>query len=223
MQDKDGTDSGAADATGKSQTEAMPIVMAAPGAITLVRHGEPALSRRALLDWEGYRDWWAKYEESGLLEGQTPPHILNGYARDARYIYSSTLRRSIETAQAICGKRPFESLDMLVEAPLPPPHLPRFIKLSPKSWGWGTVSRLWWWYTDNHGAWETRKDALVRAKKAADFLMDKAREGGDVLVLAHGYFNLMISLELKKMGYIKTVEQGFKYWGCRRYEKTTKD
>jgi len=28
----------------------------------------------------------------------------------------------------------------------------------------------------------------------------------------------MISIELKKMGYIKTLEQGFKYWGCRRYE-----
>ncbi len=221
MQDKGGKDSGAGDAQGHGA--AMPVVIAAPGAITLVRHGEPALSRRALLDWEGYRDWWAKYEESGLLEGQTPPHILIGYARDARYIYSSTLRRSIETAQAVCGKRPFESLDMLVEAPLPPPRLPRFIRLSPKSWGWGTVSRLWWWYTDGHGAWETRKDAVARARRAADFLMEKAREGGDVLVLAHGYFNLMISLELKKMGYIKTVEQGFKYWGCRRYEKTTKD
>ncbi len=222
VREAEGFDSGMTKGTGV-QSDSMPVVIAAPGAITLVRHGEPALSRRALLDWEGYRDWWAKYEESGLLEGQTPPHILDGYARDARYIYSSTLRRSIETAQAICGNRPFESLDMLVEAPLPPPHLPRWIKLSPKSWGWGTVSRLWWWYTDNHGAWETRRQAQARAKKAADFLVAKAREGGDVLVLAHGYFNLMISLELKKMGYIKTVEQGFKYWGCRRYEKKTKE
>ncbi len=195
-----------------------PVVVAPPGAITLVRHGEPALSRRMMLDWRGYRDWWAKYEEAGLLEGQTPPHLLEGYARDARYIYSSTIRRSIETAQAICGKRPFERLPMLVEAPLPPPQLPTWIKLSPKSWGWGTVSRIWWWYTDKHDGGETRREAQARAKDAADFLVAKAREGGDILVLAHGYFNLMISLELKKMGYIKTVEQGFQYWGCRRYE-----
>lgn len=188
------------------------------GAITLVRHGEPALSRRQMLDWKGYRDWWAKYEEGGLLEGQTPPRCLNDYARDARYIYSSTLRRAIETAQAVCHGRSFMPLDILVEAPLPPPHLPTWIKLSPKSWGWGTVSRLWWWYSDRHESGETRAQAEIRAKKAADFLVDKAREGGDVLVLAHGYFNLMISLELKKMGFIKTVEQGFKYWGCRRYE-----
>src|SRR6185312_12929944 len=67
------------------------------GAITLVRHGEPALSRRVKLDWKGYRDWWAQYELSGLLEGQTPPPVLDTFACDARYIYSSTLRRSIET------------------------------------------------------------------------------------------------------------------------------
>ncbi len=188
------------------------------GAITLVRHGEPALSRRVKLDWKGYRDWWAKYEEAGLLEGQIPPHCLNGFAHDARYIYSSTLRRSIETAQAICGDKPFEQLAMLVEAPLPPPHLPSFIKFSPNSSGWGWVARTWWWYTNTNAGGETRKEALVRARTAADFLVGKAREGGDVLVLAHGYFNLLISLELKKMGFIKTVEQGFKYWGCRRYE-----
>ena len=192
------------------------------GAITLVRHGEPALSRRVKLDWKGYRDWWAKYEESGLLEGQIPPHCLDGFAREARYIYSSTLRRSIETAQAVCGDKPFEQLAMLVEAPLPPPHLPSFIKLSPNSAGWGWVARAWWWYTNTKAGGETRKEALVRAKTAADFLVDKAREGGDVLVLAHGYFNLLISLELKKMGFIKTVEQGFKYWGCRRYELRAK-
>ncbi|MGZ3306615.1 MAG: histidine phosphatase family protein, partial [Asticcacaulis sp.] len=91
------------------------------GAITLVRHGEPALSRRVKLDWKGYRDWWAKYEVSGLLEGQTPPAVLDTYAREARYIYTSTLRRSVETARAICGDRAFEQMDMLVEAPLPPP------------------------------------------------------------------------------------------------------
>ena len=187
------------------------------GAITLVRHGEPALSRRVKLDWKGYRDWWAQYERAGLLEGQTPPPILDTFARDARYIYSSTLRRAVETAQAVCGERPFEQLDMLVEAPLPPPHLPSFIKFSPNSSGWGFVARTWWWYTNTKEGGETRDQARARAKAAAIFLVEKAREGGDVLVLAHGYFNLLISLELKKMGFIKTVEEGFKYWGCRRY------
>ena len=189
-----------------------------PGAITLVRHGEPALSRRVKLDWRGYVEWWAKYDQAGLLEGQTPPAILHKFANEARYIFSSTLPRSIETAEAVCDGKGFTSLEALIEAPLPPPHLPSFIKLTPNSYAWGFLARVCWWYLNFHGTVEGREVAKVRARKVAEFLFDKAREGGDVLVLAHGFFNLMVSIELKKMGYIKTLEEGFKYWGCRRYE-----
>jgi broad specificity phosphatase PhoE len=194
---------------------AKPVSM---GAITLVRHGEPALSRRVKLDWRGYVEWWSRYDQVGLLEGQTPPAILHKFAREARYIYSSTLPRSIETAEAVCDGKGFVSLEALIEAPLPPPHLPSFIKLTPNSYAWGFLARVCWWYLNIHGTTEGREVAKVRARKVAEFLFDKAREGGDVLVLAHGFFNLMVSIELKKMGYIKTLEEGFKYWGCRRYE-----
>jgi len=192
------------------------------GAITLVRHGEPALSRRVKLDWRGYVEWWATYETVGLLEGQIPPPILHRFAAEASHIFCSTLPRSVETARAVCHEHPFTELPELVEAPLPPPHLPSFIKLSPNSWGWGFLARVWWWYGNGPKHLETRKEAQMRAREMAEFLVGKAREGGDVLVLAHGYFNLMISLELKKMGYIKTLEEGFKYWGCRRYELRTR-
>ena len=188
------------------------------GAITLVRHGEPALSRRVKLDWRGYVEWWKKYDQAGLLEGQTPPPILLEFACTAEYIYSSTLPRSVETARAVCGDRVFTSLEALIEAPLPPPRLPSFIKLTPNSYAWGFLARVCWWYLNIHGDSEGREPAKIRARTMAKFLYEKASEGGDVLVLAHGFFNLMISIELKKMGYIKTLEQGFKYWGCRRYE-----
>jgi broad specificity phosphatase PhoE len=188
------------------------------GAITLARHGEPALSRRVKLDSDGYRLWWAQYEDGGLLEGQTPPPLLIRYAEEARHIYSSTRRRSIETAEAVCGLKPFESLDLLVEAPLPPPKLPSFLKFTPQSSQWGTIARFCWAVFDHHQGEESVAEARIRARQAADLLIDKAASGGDVLVLAHGYFNFMIANALKARGYRKTLEQGFKYWGCRRYE-----
>ncbi|MFT3995785.1 MAG: phosphoglycerate mutase family protein [Asticcacaulis sp.] len=188
------------------------------GAITLVRHGEPALSRRVSLTAAGYRDWWSRYEVAGLLEGQIPPPMLIRFAEEAGYIYSSTLQRSIETARAVCKGKAFESLPMFVEAPLPPPGFPGFIKFSPKYWG--GISRFWWWAFNHHTPGEeTRRQAEARAVEAARFLDEKARRGEDVLLMAHGYFNWMISLELGKLGYSQTCEQGFKYWGCRRYEK----
>jgi broad specificity phosphatase PhoE len=189
------------------------------GAITLARHGEPALSRDVMLDWEGYRDWWAAYEIGGLKPGQTPPQLLLRYAAEAGHIYSSTRKRAIETADAVCQGKAYETLDLFVEAPLPPPRLPRFIRMTPKSSEWGTVARLTWRLFNHHQGEETYAEAGKRAHEAADFLIDKAREGLDVLLLAHGYFNWMISKELKKRGYVSTLEQGFKYWSCRRYER----
>ena len=72
-----------------------------PGAITLARHGEPALSRKIRFNAPAYGDWWARYEEGGLLPGQTPPTSLLATARDAGTIIASTRRRSIETATAV--------------------------------------------------------------------------------------------------------------------------
>ena len=189
------------------------------GAITLARHGEPALSRDVKLDWQGYSDWWAAYELGGLKSGQTAPEILLRFAAEAGHIYCSTRRRAIETAEAVCGGRAFQALDLFIEAPLPPPHLPRFIRMTPKSSAWGTVSRLSWRLFNHHEGGETYAEAKLRARKAADFLIDKASDGLDVLLLAHGYFNWMISKELKRRGYVSTLEQGFRYWSCRRYER----
>jgi len=43
------------------------------GRIIVVRHGRPILNRNEgpRLDWKAYRDWWARYEQSPLAEGQT--------------------------------------------------------------------------------------------------------------------------------------------------------
>lgn len=201
-----------------NKTSEKPHNQKSVSAITLVRHGEPALSRVQKLSAQEYGQWWARYEEGGLLEGQVPPLCLLDYAKHATHIFSSTRKRAIESAQAVCQGKEFLTLDLFVEAPLPPPPLPSFIRLSPKSSRWGAVSRFFWYYLDYHPNCESRYEAEIRAKEAALFLLEKANDG-EVLLLAHGYFNYMISRELKKMGYRKNIEQGFRYWGCRRYIK----
>jgi hypothetical protein len=50
-------------------------------------------------------------------------------------------------------------------------------------------------------------------------LIDQASGGKEVLVLAHGFFNLMIARVLKRRGWRLTENGGFKYWGARRFEK----
>ena len=185
------------------------------GAIILARHGEPALSRRVKLDSAGYRRWWATYEEGGLLGGQTPPPALKALAGQCGAVFSSVRPRSVETARAIAGE--FKSDAVFVEAPLPPPRWPRFVRFSPRAWG--VISRAAWWFFNHHDGQETRGQATVRARRAARRLIRAAEDGHDVLVVAHGFFNAMVGRELKRLGWRCVSDQGYRYWCAQRFER----
>lgn len=208
----------AAQATAAVQAPAASAeAQAGHGAIILARHGEPALSRKCMITSAQYRDWWGQYEVGGLRAGQTPPQTLLTAAEGAGAIYASTRPRAQETARAVAPGRDVLVDALFIEAPLPPPAFPAWVKLSPRYWG--VISRLWWHLFNHHDGQETRAEAEVRADQAARVLIARAGEGRDVLVLAHGYFNHMVGRRLKANGWRLAHNQGFKYWSQRRYEK----
>ena len=190
---------------------------ARPGMIVLARHGEPALSRKVRLTAREYRDWWALYEAGGIVPGQSPPDHLKQAAGRATMIYSSTRLRSIETATALVAGRAFTPDALFIEAPLPPPRWPDSIRLSPRHWG--VISRIWWWYFGHHEDQESRTEAEARAQAAARRLVEMADRGGDVLVVAHGFFNTMIGLELRRLGWRCVKGRGYKYWSTRYFRR----
>jgi broad specificity phosphatase PhoE len=198
-------------------TPSTALMAVRPGAVILTRHGEPALSRKCLITARQYRDWWGQYEVGGLRAGQTPPRELLDAAQGAGAIYASTRKRAQETAAAVAAGREVMSDALFIEAPLPPPAAPDFIKLSPR-W-WGVVSRIWWRLFNHHHQEETHAQARLRAEQAAQILIGRAEAGQDVLVLAHGYFNHMVGKRLKANGWRLADDQGFRYWSQRRYEK----
>lgn len=87
------------------------------GAITLARHGEPALSRKCMITSDQYRDWWGRYEIGGLRAGQTPPQALLSTAEGAGAIYASTRPRAQETARAVAPGRDVLVDALFIEAP----------------------------------------------------------------------------------------------------------
>jgi len=188
-----------------------------PGAILLTRHGEPDISRKVKLNAEGYRTFWARYETMGIIAGQHPPAELSSLAAGAGALVSSTRLRSIQSAQVLAPDRTFIPHQILVEAPLPPPHFPSWVKLSPKVWGF--IARFWWWFFNHHEGEETRRQAEIRAGEAATILEGLAASGEDVLVTAHGFFNFMIGRALKTRGWRMSSSQGYKYWSARRFER----
>jgi broad specificity phosphatase PhoE len=205
------------------QGPAKTVVSAAPiaaparvqGVIVLARHGEPDLSRKLRMNAAGYVDWWARYEEIGLKAGQIAPDGLKLFAEGAQVILCSTRPRSIETAKAVAEGRVIQVDPGLIEAPLPPPSWPSWFKLSPRIWG--VVARVHWWIGQSRGE-ESRAEAQCRADAAAERLSALAANG-DVLVLAHGYFNTMIGLSLQRDGWKLKSSEGYRYWAMRRFER----
>jgi broad specificity phosphatase PhoE len=185
------------------------------GAVILARHGKPALSRRTMLSAQEYRAWWARYEVTGLMPDQTVPEDLKAAARTAVAIIASTRLRSVETARAVGEGRDFVSDPMFVEAPLPPPNWPRWLKLPPMAWG--VIARIWWWFFNHHPGEESRAEAEDRADAVAGRLIDLSA-GGGVLVLAHGFFNTMVARALRRRGWRCTADGGWRYWSARRFE-----
>jgi len=186
-----------------------------PGRITLVRHGRPDADRTVRISWTGYRRWWADYDLAGLREGQPPPpENLQDIAKGADRVLSSTLPRSLETAQAVVRDKEIVTDPVFIEAPLPSPPLPG-LRLKPGTWG--VISRILWWLGYSAGG-ESRRDAEIRAEQAADRLVAEAATGSDVVLFAHGWFNRMLRPALKRRGYRCFVDRGDSYWAYRRYE-----
>ena len=188
-----------------------------PGAIVLARHGEPMLSRKVRLNAQEYREFWANYEVLGLLPGQSPPKTLMAFVERCGALVASTRLRSIESAEKLAQGRTFTQEALLVEAPLPPPDWPAWIRLPPSIWGF--IARVWWWFFDHHEGQETRGEAEARAEEAAAMLERLAAHGEDVVVLAHGWFNFMIGRALKRRGWRLAHSEGWKYWSMRRFER----
>jgi len=186
------------------------------GSIVLARHGEPALSRKIRLNAQGYREWWARYEEGGILAGQTPPADLLEMARKADVIFASTRQRAVDTAEAVAGGKLFVRDPLFIEAPLPPPPLPGFIRFSPKIWGF--IARVAWWFFGHHEGQESRREAEGRAGQVAERLIASALSGERVLVLAHGFFNTMVARELKRRGWRCVGGRGYRYWSAKTFE-----
>jgi broad specificity phosphatase PhoE len=197
----------------QTERHAMP---ARSGRIIVVRHGRPVLNRNEgpRLDWKDYRNWWARYEQSPLAEGQKCPDALIAEVRDDAVLFSSVRPRAMQTADALSRGRAVTRHEVFNEAPLPPPRWgARYL---PKTWN--KIARVAW-LMGHHDGDEHVRDAKTRASKAADILVGAAMKGPDVVLAAHGWFNRMLRPELRRRGWSCVHDGGDKYWSYRIYEK----
>jgi broad specificity phosphatase PhoE len=187
--------------------------------LIIARHGKPSLSRKVFMTWDGYREWWGRYDAGGIVPNQRLPVKLLTWINKADLIISSPLRRAVESAEYAAGRSVDLVDERLIEAALPSPPLGR-LKLRPKSWG--TLARIVWYIGWSDGM-ESHADARQRANEMCDVLADHAAGGKIVYVSAHGWFNRMLKGSLLKRGWKMKSQNGDLHWSFRRYERPTVD
>ncbi len=183
--------------------------------IVLIRHGQPAIALSPRKSHHGFREYIDDYEEAGLDPDSAPPEELRDLVGELTAVFTSGRKRATESAKAVAPKAEIIADALFVEAPLASPCIPLLRMTVPK---WAVVSRLMW-YAGFSPKIEKYRHAKRRARQAAERLCATARKDGAAALVAHGYFNYLIGIELRRRGFAQTGSHKAKYWNAVIYEK----
>jgi broad specificity phosphatase PhoE len=187
-----------------------------PGArIILIRHGQPAIALRPRTGHHGFADYIDDYEAAGLDPVSLPPRELADLVKELDQIFTSGRPRAHQSARALAPHAELVADPLFAEAPLASPRIPLLKMRVPK---WAVVARILW-HAGYHPQIENYRKAKHRAAEAADVLINKAREGAPVALVAHGYFNAMIGRQLRLRGFLRTGSHRVRYWNAVIYDE----
>jgi broad specificity phosphatase PhoE len=181
--------------------------------IILARHGQPDFDYGVRL---ASRDMPACIERFNqaqvLLEGV--PGAARELAASSAVLLSSTLRRSMLSAQHLAGDRNVIAEALFREADLPYAN-----------WAWPRLSFSAWtvlfrvgWYCGFSAHGESYAAAKSRARRAAQRLIGLARDTGPVFLVGHGIMNRLIARELLACGALGPKHPDSGWWRPSVYQ-----
>jgi broad specificity phosphatase PhoE len=182
--------------------------------IILVRHGRPALPLRPRTGHREFHHYIDAYEQAGLDPESLPPQELADLVKGLDHVFTSDRPRAHESAKALAPHAELQADPLFAEAPLASPRIP-LLKMRVAKWA--VMARLLW-HAGYHPEIENYRKAKHRAGEAADILMDRVRDGGTAVLVAHGYFNAMIGRQLRRRGFTRTGAHRVRYWNAVTYE-----
>ena len=180
----------------------------------MLRHGKPQF-------WESYEPYTLlagdrieaalmDYNNSGIIPGSRPPRVSMEAAAGADIAFCSGLRRAVETA-ALLDIRCNLIEDPVFTEPEVPHGFWKKTKLPLATWI--AISQFAWTlgYSLNS---EPIAGARARAERAANLLVNAARENGTVLLVGHSLMNSMIFRVLRRNKWRPLRPFNGKFWGC---------
>lgn len=186
-----------------------------PVQIVLIRHGRPAIATAPVASHHEFREYIDDYEEAGLDPADAPPGELRDLMGEIGAVFTSGRKRAAESAKALAPNAELIVDPLFAESPLASPRIPL---LKMKVTKWAVVSRLMW-YAGFSPRIEGYRKSKRRAREAADILIKRAMKEGGAALVAHGYFNYLIGIELRRRGFVQTGRHKAKYWNDVTYEK----
>jgi len=185
--------------------------------ISLIRHGRSKWVQNDWITFKQFENWVTKYDDHGVYAEETYPKETKDKLETATMVYSSDLYRSIESAKFLIPTVDIVSDSLFRETEMSTLSGP-FSKVKLQPSGWAVLMRCLWvaGYSRNC---ESFADAKNRAKQAAEELVRSAEKTQSVVLVGHGFFNILIAKELLKMGWTGAKRPTTKHWHVTTYTK----
>ena len=183
--------------------------------ISLIRHGRSMLKNNEKMSLYEYNNWLTDYDNAGVLQEVSYHSETVEIVEKANIFITSDLKRSIESALLLNANEKIISDPLFRETGLPN-AFPKIanLKLSPTSW---TVILRCLWLMGYSSGCESLRDARIRAKNAAERLVNVAKEYEYVVLVGHGFFNMLIAKELQKIGLKGKRRTSSQHWKVTTY------
>ena len=188
---------------------------AQPLKIILIRHGKPAIETAPRTGHRDFSSYIDAYEDAGLDPTDAPPEELRDLVGELAVVFTSGKKRAEQSAKALAPDAELIVDPLFVESPLASPRIPL---LKMKVTKWAVISRLMW-YAGFSPRIENYRRSKRRAKQAAEILIKRAQKDGGTALVAHGYFNYLIGIELRRRGFQQTGSHKARYWNDVTYER----
>ncbi|MEK5215856.1 histidine phosphatase family protein [Psychrobacillus sp. FSL H8-0487] len=187
--------------------------------ISLIRHGKSQWTENDRITFAEFKNWVEKYDFNGVIEESTFPQITIEKVAVAKVVVTSDLKRSIDSACLLNPASKTISDPLFRETELPAhPTILFNLKLKPNNWA--VILRILW-FCGYSKECESYSKAKLRATMASQQLINYANEHESIVLVGHGFFNILIAKELRKMGWKGTRTTGVKNWNCTTYSLLT--
>jgi broad specificity phosphatase PhoE len=183
--------------------------------ILLVRHGKVEFDFNARVSRLAATDQLARFNAAGIALDSKPSADVCTFANDCALLVSSDLARAVASARILAPRRKLV-VDALFREAEVPVRLP--LPFSMQFRRWVVWARLLWLLGFHRGC-ESLLDVRRRARAAAGRLQELATQHGSVTLVGHGYFNSMLALQLRRLGWRGARLNAPRHWSAAVFVK----